>query len=330
MKESFSLQFQKINKKLEKSKNILISAHENPDADAFGSVLALNLVLKKMGFNPFLYISGFLGGSLNFLPDFFKIKGVFSKDLDFDVLFGLDYGSFHRLNIPEEYFPKGFSEDDIITIDHHKGVHKGKIGVIDLESSSACEIIYDWLRNVPPPGVKINKDIAECLLTGIVADTGGFSHISTSSKTLESASFLLSKGASLSKIANCVLSSKSIFQKESSEIFGKVLSRMEVISDYGIAYSYLSFDDLRKNFSSFDLNGIPSLLCKESTCNFALFLVEYEKGKIKGSLRSEPFKGKRVDSIARELGGGGHPYASGFKQEGTVDSVLKNVLSLVE
>lgn len=318
--------FKEINKAILESKNILISAHENPDADAFGSVLSLNLLLKKSGFNPYLYIPVFSGGSLGFLPDFFKIKGVFPKNVDFDLLFGLDYGNFSRLGIPEG----NFSEEKIVTIDHHKGLHKGEIKVIDPESSSTCEIIYNWLRNFPLKGVEIDKDIAECLLTGIVADTGGFSHISTSSETLKAASFLLSKGASLPKITNSVLSSKSIFQKESSQIFGKILSRIKIVSDQKIAYSWVSFNDLNGNFSSFDLEGVPSVLCKESNCNFALFLFEYEKGKIKGSLRSEPFKGKKIDHIARNLGGGGHPYAAGFKQEGTVESVLKNVLALVE
>jgi phosphoesterase RecJ-like protein len=321
MKEYFS-KFKEIDKRIEGSKNILISAHENPDADAFGSVLALNLFLKKKGLNPYLYIPGFSGGSLGFLPDFFKIRGFFPKNINFDMLFGLDYGSFERLNIPENSIP----EENVVTIDHHKGNHKGSIKVIDEKISSACELLYNWFLSENG----IDKEIADCLLTGIVADTGGFSHISTSPETLKSVSYLLSKGASLSKIANCVLSSRSVFQKESSQVFGKVLSRIKVIPDRGLTYSWLSFDDTEKGFSTFDLNGIPSVLCKESSCNFALFLFEYEKGKVKGSLRSEPFKGKKVDSIARELGGGGHPYASGFKQEGTVDSVLKNVLGLVQ
>jgi bifunctional oligoribonuclease and PAP phosphatase NrnA len=326
MKKEDYLKFKEINKKIENSKKILISSHESPDADAFGSVLSLNLVLNKMGLDPYLYISGFSGGSLGFLPDFFKIRGTFPENIDFDLVFGLDYGNFTRLNIPENCF----SDEKIVTVDHHEGYHKGEIKVVDKKSSSACEMIYEWLKNIPPSGLEIEKDIAECLLTGIVADTGGFSHISTSPETLKAASFLLSKGASLPKITNSVLSSKSIFQKGSSGIFGKVLSRIKVVPDQKLVYSWLSFDDLNRSFLPFDLNGIPSVLCKEAGCNFALFLFEYEKRKIKGSLRSEPFKGIRVDSIARKLGGGGHPYASGFKQEGTVDSVLKNVLSLVE
>ncbi|MDI6841176.1 MAG: DHHA1 domain-containing protein, partial [bacterium] len=67
-----------------------------------------------------------------------------------------------------------------------------------------------------------------------------------------------------------------------------------------------------------------------SQANLGLFLIEYEKGKIKGSLRSEPFKGKSVDKVAEALGGGGHPYAAGFSQEGTIEEVLKKVLDLLE
>ncbi len=61
----------------------------------------------------------------------------------------------------------------------------------------------------------------------------------------------------------------------------------------------------------------------------SLFLVEYEKGKIKGSLRSEPYKGKKIDEIAKAMGGNGHSYAAGFKQEGSIEEVIKRVYNLI-
>jgi len=63
--------------------------------------------------------------------------------------------------------------------------------------------------------------------------------------------------------------------------------------------------------------------------SFSLFLVEYEKGKVKGSLRSEPYKGKDITELAKALGGNGHSYAAGFKQEGSIEEVLKKVYNLI-
>ena len=355
MSNSFTYQFQQIDEMLKGARSILIASHENPDADAVGSTLCLNLVLKKLNFEPFLYLPHFPSKTLSFLPGFFEIKNKISENLKFDLLFGLDYGDFRRLKLPDHIFASGLSPKNIITIDHHQGDQKGEIKVVDPQASSTCEIIYWWLKENPPTKILndkignssiqiptfsqkgrdwIDKEIAVCLLTGIVADTGGFSHVSTGFKTLRAASDLLSKGVSLVKIVNQTLSIESNF---SLIICGKVLSRIKTIPEHSLVYSWLSYQDLKNQpFSTGDPTEIldngwaTSIISKAATCNYALFLVEHEKGEIKGSLRSEPFKGKKVDQIAKKLGGGGHPYAAGFTKEGTIEEVLKKVIELIK
>ena len=334
-------QFQKINALLKNAKNILIVSHEDPDADAIGSMLGLNLFLKEIGLKPFLYLSDSPPNFFSFLPGFSEIKNKIPKDLDFDLLFGLDYGDFKRLNLPGYVLAKKSLIKNLITIDHHQGRQTGKVKIVDPKVSSTCEIIYQWLKEAPPAGSLpidiIDKEIATCLLTGIVGDTGGFSHVSTSFRTMRAASDLLSKGAPLDRIENLTLFSESTSLLKSAEIFGKVLSRIKTVPECKLVYSWLSTEDLRNQpFSTLELNEIlgegrvASIISKELNCNFALFLIEYKKGEIRGCLRSEPFKGKKVDQIAKKLGGGGHPYAAGFKQRGTIEEVLKKVLDLVE
>jgi len=308
-----------------KGDNILIASHENPDPDAVGSLLCMNLIFKKIGVNTFLYLSDAPSGSLSFLPHFFEIKNEIPENLNFDFLIALDYSDYTRLRLPEN-----LSFKKIITIDHHRGNQEGDVKIIDFEASSTCEIIY-WLMK--KEGLEVDKEIALCLLSGIMADTGGFSHISTSSNTLKATSDLLSKGVSLSKISEHVFLTGPVFSMQSAEILGKVLLRLKVIPGCDLAYSWVSFEDLENySFQDLKLNGISSIISKESKCLYALLLVEYEKGKVKGSLRSEPFKlaeKKKVDCIARELGGGGHPYAAGFKQDGTIDEVLEKVINMI-
>ncbi len=310
---------------LKNAEHVLIASHENPDPDAVGSLLCANLILKKMAVNAFLYLPDMPSGSLNFLPNFFEIKNEIPKDSSFDILLALDYSDYARLRIPEN-----LSFQKKITIDHHRGNQKSEIKIIDLEASSTCEIIY-WLMK--KEGIEIDKEMALCLLSGIVADTGGFSHISTSSNTLKATSDLLSKGISLSRISKHIFLTGPVFSMQSAGVLGKILSRIKVIPGCDLAYSWVSFEDIQKNnLQDLKLNGISSIISKESKCLYALLLVEYEKGKIKGSLRSEPFKStqkKKVDCIARELGGGGHPYAAGFKQEGTINEVLEKVINVI-
>jgi len=350
MDSLFISQFQQINELLKRARTILVASHENPDADAVGSVLSLNLVFKKMGLEPFLYLSDPSPKIFSFLPGFFEIKNEIPANLKFDLLFGLDYGDFRRLKLPDCILTKQLLAENVITVDHHLGDQKGKVKIVNPKISSTSEIIYWWLKESPPQIINIDssaqilqsetlvdKEIATCLLTGIVADTGGFSHFSTSSKTLRAASDLLTKGVSLTKIVNRTLSPDPVFALKSAKIFGKVLSRIKIIPEYSLVYSWLSYQDLKNQPNSVsELNGIldgrglAGIISKESSCNLALFLTEYEKRKVRCSLRSEPFKRKRVDQIAKRLGGGGHPYAAGFSQEGTIEEVLKKVIKLIE
>ncbi|MCH7561897.1 MAG: hypothetical protein IIC67_11145, partial [Thaumarchaeota archaeon] len=79
-----------------------------------------------------------------------------------------------------------------------------------------------------------------------------------------------------------------------------------------------------------DLTGFVSILNLVQDAKFSIFAVEYEDGKIKGSLRSDKFKDFDVERIAKELGGGGHKYASGFTFEGSIEELEKEVLRVVE
>ncbi len=314
--DNLNLQFQQINELLKKAKNILIASHENPDADAVGSALALYLIFKNKGIKSFIYLPDSPSENLNFLPNFNKIK-TFIEPIDFDFLVCLDYGDFKKLRLPKELEKK-----QIITLDHHlKSDQRGTIKIIEPKFSSTAEIIYLWLKNSE---IEISQDIATCLLTGIVSDSGGFSHITTTSQTLMAASELISVGAPLLKIIEKTLTLKNPLN--CSKIWARALSRITEDKEKGITFSWISFKDLLECEAKLsDLNGIINLISNASSTNSCLFLVEYKERKIKGSLRSEPYRGEGVVSIAKALGGGGHLYAAGFQQEGTIEQVLENV-----
>ncbi|MBI2041820.1 MAG: bifunctional oligoribonuclease/PAP phosphatase NrnA [Candidatus Nealsonbacteria bacterium] len=319
-----SEQFQQIDELLKSARRILIASHENPDPDAVSSVLTIHNILKSEGFETLPYLPNPAPKSLNYLPGFFEIKQQVDN-FEPDVLIALDYGDFKRLRLPDRILNK--SPLDIITIDHHvKSDQKGKIKIVEPEFSSTSEIVYHWLKY---KNIEINKDIALCLLSGIISDSGGFRHVSTSSETLNIVSKLLSVGVSLNKITRQTLTLDSPLNF--SKAWGKVLSRAKLDEKTNLAYSWIDSDDLNKyKVSLADFDGITNLISTSSPVNLGLFMVEHEKGKIKGSLRSEPYKGRDVVKIAKALGGGGHPYAAGFQQEGTIEETLKKVINLIE
>jgi phosphoesterase RecJ-like protein len=162
--------------------------------------------------------------------------------------------------------------------------------------------------------ISLNKEIATCLLTGIFTDTGSFMHDSTTPAILKMAAKLMTKGARLSHIAH------ETYQKKDLPclcIWGKALSRIMVSDKTGAAVSVITPEDMQECRAELDdLSGVVNLLNALPQAQFALLLAEYEPGKIKGSLRSEPHKNIDVSKLAKFLGGGGHKLASGFEVEG--------------
>lgn len=324
MSEALTSQFQGINAILSNAKNVLVASHQNPDPDAVSSVLAVHHALKKRNLTSLPYLPNHPAKTLSFLPGFFDIRTEIAS-FEPDTLICLDYGDFKRLRLPEQILAR--SDCRIITIDHHlESDQRGEIKVLEPAFSSTSEILYHWLRH---DNVAIDKDVATLLLTGIFSDSGGFCHVSTTPQTLNIVSELLLEGASLSKIARQTLDfSKPL---NLSRAWGYVLSRTKLDEETGLAYSWMTTEDLgRFGAGLADFDGITNIISAVSCINVGLFMVEYEKGKIKGSLRSEPAGGKNVAQIVKPLGGGGHPYAAGFNQEGTMEDVLKKVLNLIK
>jgi phosphoesterase RecJ-like protein len=330
MKNNLQQKFEQIDELLGKAKRILIAAHENPDPDAVASILVLHYFFKKRDLESFPYLPNKPPKYLSFLPGFFEIKTashLSKNDGGFqpDLLFGLDYGDFKRLRIPEEILQK--DSLDIVTIDHHlESDQRGQVKILEPEISSTAEIIYYLLKHW---GVEVNQDIATCLLAGIFSDSGGFRHVSTSAETFRVVSELLLKGVSLDKIVRCTLA----FQKpiNLSRAWGQILARTKLEKETGLAYSWITLEDFKRfGINMGDFDGITNLISAGSPRNLGLFLVEHQPGRVKGSLRSEPAGGIDVVKIARPLGGGGHPYAAGFQQEGTIKEVLKKVINLIE
>jgi len=311
--------FKQVSDLIKKSSNILIVTHEDPDPDAIGGLLALGVGLKKLNINSQIFCSDPLPEDLKFLPQSELVSNKFSKH-NIDLIIALDYGDWKRTGVTYEW------PVIIITLDHHPQSNQiGDIKIVDPRFSSTCEIIY-WLFKVM--GLGLDKDIATYLLTGIFADTGGFQHANTSERALKVAGELLLKGAMIYKIAGHLTQNKNL---ASLKICGLALSRIKKDPQTGMVVSIVSQADLLKcQASPEDISGVSAILNSVSGGKFSLFLTEYEKNKIKGSLRSEKYKGADVSQIAKALGGGGHKLAAGFKMEGELEEVLDKVKKIIK
>lgn len=314
-------QFRQLSELLKNAKSVLIATHENPDIDGIGSALAIDRLCKVLGTKSFVYAPGGIIAGLSFLPGFYRVAAELKQD-NFDLAFCLDYGDFMRLRLPED-----LQINTLVTIDHHpKSSQRGDICLIAEAYSSCAEIVYHWFRSA---GFPIDKDVATCLLAGIVADTGGFRHVSTSPRTLKAASELALRGASVAGIVKKVITLQN--SSVASKIAGRILSRVSLDSKSRLTYSWATLNEVKQAASeNFSLQEIPTIISAASPINFGLFLSECEDNFVRGSFRSEPHTGIDVNVLAGLLGGGGHIYAAGFRYQGTIKETLQKVLELLE
>lgn len=312
--------FREIKRTIDGAKNILLVSHEYPDGDALGSMLALKIALNNLDKQADAFSVYQIPPSFKFLPHIGEIK----KKIEtvYDLIFGVDYGDFDRL---ETIVSGACLVPPSITFDHHPLANQtGHFKIIDPDFSSTCEIVYQFLT---VNSLKIDKEIATCLLTGIFTDTWSFRHPNTTSQTLKIVGELLLKGALVNKVAK-LTSQNNIGAK--SKLWARALSNMNSSQEFGFVSCFLSHQDLVEcQATPEDISGLSSLFCSATGAKFSLLLTEVAPEEIEGSLRSGPEQGVAVDEIAKKFGGGGHKLSAGFKFQGKPEAVLKKIKNLI-
>jgi bifunctional oligoribonuclease and PAP phosphatase NrnA len=294
---------------LEQANSVLLTTHERTDGDDLGSVLALAHHLKTAGKQVAIVISGGVPESLQYLPmSEIVTEELPAKQFDTLVVSGcseparVNHEAILELNIP------------ILNLDHHPDNKMfGTVNVVDASKSAVAELTYDFFKFC---GWDITHEIALCLLTGIVTDTGIFMHSNTQASTLAAAADLVGHGARVSTVTKHTYEGKDI---NSLKAWAHVLENAHYDPAKKMIYSIITADELEKlgnpPMSAFE--GIVETLNKVPEAKFAMFLKQ-DKDRIKGSLRSEEHKGVDVQAIAKTMGGGGHKLAAGFSMLGTL------------
>jgi phosphoesterase RecJ-like protein len=279
------------------SHQILLTMHERMDGDDGGALLAMANQLEKMGKVVTSAIKKGVPPNLSFLPGSKKILDDISET-NFDLLITFGCNEITRTgskNISVLKIP-------VINIDHHPdNTNFGTVNVVDSKKSSVAELIYDFfLWN----NWTITKDIATCLLTGIITDTGSFMHSNTQSSTLKAAAELMRKGAHVNKIVNHTYKSKS---PSVLKAWGKAMENSYYDDKHKIIYSVMTEKDLNEfeKLPQGSFEGFAETLNTLPEAKFAMFLRQ-DGAIIKGSLRSDIFKNIDVSKIAHIFGGGGH------------------------
>ncbi len=307
---AFQEKFHTLDYIIKKADSVLLFAHSSPDGDTSGAVLALKSYLNSVGKKVSVACNDPLPG---FLQKITNEKFIHPSHLDFsnfDAAIGCD--SVERGF--DSIMPSLNDRTVTVIFDHHPDITlEADLTIIDASYSSTCQLIYDYLEHAK---ISISKDIATFLLMGILSDTGNFQHSNTTPRVIQIASILLSHGASFSKIIKTAIEDKKL---STLKLWGRAFDKARINPHSGMISTALTKEDVDEcNASTEDISAVASILNTVPGTKFALVLSERGDGKIKGSLRSEAYKGVDVSEIAHRFCGGGHKLASGFEVTGKI------------
>lgn len=309
----------KLEEKLRGIHSVGISGHIRPDGDCVGSTMAVyNYIVT---YHPEIEVDIYLETIPNvfhFLKNTDKIQAT-SADKQYDLFIVLDCGDKERLGTNVKYYDLA---DHTLCIDHHASNQAfAEENYIIPDASSTCELVYNMM-DVD----KITKEIAECLYTGIVHDTGVFQYSCTSAKTMNVVGVLMEKGINYPKIVDDTFYTKTYDQ---NRILGYALLNSRLYLDGKVILTYLTKQDMQEfHCTPKELDGIVNQLRVTKDTIVAVFLYESEDGSFKASFR---VNGEfNVAEIALVFGGGGHVKAAGCNIYAPIDEVICRILAEIE
>jgi len=324
--------FEELKRFLEKPKNIVIVGHRNPDGDAMGSTLALKHYLGKKGHDCTVVVPNDYPDFLHWLPGSettFRFDWQNSQSQrainNSDIIFLLDFNALHRvgsdLQKTLEKYPNDFA-----MIDHHQQPDDVKYMYSDVTICSTCQMVYQFIEMNNDLDL-IDADVATCLYTGIMTDTGSFRFRSTTSDTHRIIADLIDKGAENDRIHNNVYDANSYNRLL---LLGQALSNLQILPSYKTAFITLTDEEKNRfDFQKGDTEGVVNYALSLKGIIFAaIFIEDIEQNIIKISFRS---KGNfSVNQFSRNhFSGGGHDNAAGGKSDESMEKTITNFTRLL-
>jgi phosphoesterase RecJ-like protein len=312
---------------------IIIIPHKNPDGDAIGSTLALWHYLKNRGQeaaivspNDYPKFLKWMPGNEHIINFEAKNSQALSAINEASLIFTLDFNHFGRTGQLSPILEA--SKAKFIMIDHHQAPSDyAEVTYSDVLMSSTCQMVYNFIEYLGDTD-KITPEMANCIYTGIMTDTGSFKFHLTTSQTHRIVANLIDKGAKKTEIHNHIYDTNS---PSRLHLLGCALKNMVILEEYQTAYITLSQDELDTyNYKKGDTEGFVNYGLTLNGIRFAVIFIENkEEGIIKISFRSQgDFS---VNEFARShFTGGGHDNAAGGKSDVSLEETAKYFVSLLE
>lgn len=294
---------------LNEKKHLAIIQAENPDGDSLGSALALDFLLKDREIS--LYCPVDIPNYLHYMPDWSRVTNEFDFKADGYIIVDTAAKVLLSKLLDDPAINERLNSADIFVLDHHETeddlpfAHKGLIQTLP----ACCDLIYKIAKE---QNLEINKAAAEYLVSGILSDTLGLTSASTTSDTFRTIADLVDKGANVSELEE----NRREFMKKSQRILNykaDLIKKVEYFLDGKLATVHIPWEEIREYSDEYN----PNVLILEELrlvegVELAVAVKTYPDGKITGKIRAtRDFP--HADKLAEYFGGGGHPYAAGFR-----------------
>jgi bifunctional oligoribonuclease and PAP phosphatase NrnA len=295
----------------------LLVTHENPDGDAFGSILGAKLALDRLGKDGVMYLSGDLGLPQEYsFMDLSELRRDLPADVSERVVLALDCANAGRTGLSAELLQ---AAPLVIDVDHHHdNTRFGRVNLIVPDASSTGEIVRDLLAELE---ISLTSEIAEALYVALVTDTGRFQYANTTPKALRLAAELVEAGVDAHRVFQGIYESVEFAKLK---LLAKALERAELFEGGRLVVTYL----LRGDFHELGVG-------EEYAEGIIDYLRAVDGAEMAATIREppEPAGADRrismraasdeldVSAIARKQGGGGHRQAAGFSSPESIDEI---------
>ncbi len=305
-------------KTIDVAERVTLMCHVTPDGDALGSMLGLHHALLAAGREsvatfpePFVVAPHYRD-----LPGLDLITRPADVPRDVGVVVTFDCGSLGRLG---NLAPLALSADELIVVDHHVSNERyGTINVIDANAAASGVVVRSLIDRL---GLALNRDVAFCLYTALVCDTGRFQYESTTSGVFNLAAELLSFDLPVSQL------SRTLFEEHSFaylQLLGEALAHATLVPELSFVWTAVTQDLLaRHGVTMEEVEGLIDIIRRTSEADVACVLKEDVDGSVKVSLRS--VGATDVERLATAHGGGGHRFAAGFTSADDIAATVTRI-----
>ena len=319
IKEDYIVQSRRF---IDNANKILLTGHISPDGDSLGATLGLYHLLKQLGKDVTVMVPNRYPSFFSWMPGIDKVFVMEENKTEAvkiikeaDLIFCVDYNTLDRVNGMKPLIEQ--SKAKKIMIDHHLDPNINCDVVISHpEVSSASELAFRFMCRM---GFyqEVSLETAQCIYTGMMTDTGGFTYNSNNPEIYIIIKALLEKGVDKDAIYNKVFHT---YSEDRLRLMGYCLNKMEIIPECNAAIIVLTQEELQRfNYKVGDTEGIVNMPLQIENVNKSV-LVREDKTQIKLSFRSQG--DVAVNTMAEKFGGGGHKNAAGGESTQSMEETL--------